>query len=591
MVYPGKLSDVHPIRVPLIPSDVSRQALRRASNTCTSHIVWCIPASSPTCIQYVCLSYRLVYPGKLSDVHPIFVPLIPSGVSRQALRRASNTCAFHSVWCIPASSPTCIQYMYLSYRLVYPSKLSDVHPIHVPLIPSGVSRQALRRASNTCTSHTVWCIPASSPTCIQYVCLSYRLVYPGKLSDVHPIFVPLIPSGVSRQAFRRSSNTCTSHTVWCIPASYPTCIQYLYLSYRLVYPGKLSDVHPLRVPLIPSGVSRQALRRASNTCTSHTVWCIPASSPTCIQYLYLSYRLVYPGKLSDVHPIRVLFIASGVSQQVLPLASNTCTSHSHTVWCIPASSPTCIQYMYLSYRLVYPSKVSNVHPIHVPLIPSGVSRQALRRASNTCTSHTVWCISASLRRASNTCTSHTVWCIPASSPTCIQYVCISYRLVYPGKLSDVHPIFVPLIPSGVSRQALRRASNTCAFHSVWCIPASSPTCIQYMYLSYRLVYPSKLSDVHPIHVPLIPSGVSQQGLRRASQTCTSHTVWCIPASSPTGIQYMYLSYRLVYPGKLSDVHPIRVPLIPSGVSRQALRRASNTCASHTVWCIPASSPT
>ena len=451
--------------------------------------------------------------------------------------------------------------------MVYPGKLSDVHPIRVPLIPSGVSRQALRRASNTCTSHTVWCIPASSPTCIQYVCLSYRLVYPGKLSDVHPIRVPLIPSGVSRQAIRRASNTCTSHTVWC---------------------------------LIPSGVSRQALRRASNTCTSHTVWCIPASSPTCMQYLYLSYRLVYPGKLSDVHPIRIasgvsqqvlsdvhpihvplIVIPSGVSQQVLPRASNTCTSH--TVWCIPARSPTCIQYMYLSYRLVYPGKLSDVHPIHVPLIPSGVSRQALRR----------------LRRASNTCTSHTVWCIPASSPTCIQYMYLSYRLVYPGKLSNVHPIRVhrlvypgklsdvhPIHVVPLIRDPALRRSNT-----VWCIPASSPTCIQYLYLSYRLVYPSKLSDVHPIHVPLIPSGVSQQALRRASNTCTSHTVWCIPASSPTCIQYMYLSYRLVYPGKLSDVHPIRVPLIPSGVSRQALRRASNTCASHTVWCIPASSPT
>ena len=469
MVYPGKLSDVHPIRVPLIPSDVSRQALRRASNTCTSHTVWCIPASSPTCIQYVCLSYRLVYPGKFSDVHPIRVPLIPSGVSRQALRRASNTCTSHTVWFIPASSPTCIQYLYLSYRLVYPGKLSDVHPIRVLFIASGVSQQVLPRASNTYTSHTVWCIPASSPTCIQ-------------------ICVPLIPSGVSQQGLRRASNTCTSHTVWCIPASSPTCIQYMYLSYRLVYPSKLSDVHPIHVPLIPSGVSRQALRRASNTCTSHTVWCIPASSPTCIQYMYLSYRLVYPGKPSDVHPIRELFIPSGVSQQALPRASNTCTSH--TVWCIPASSPTCIQYMYLSYRLVYPSKLSDVHPIHVPLIPSGVSRQALRRASNTCTSHTVWCI-------------------PASSPTCIQYVCLSYRLVYPGKLSDVHPIRVPLIPSGVSQQALRRESNTFASHTVWCIPASSPTCIQYVCLSYRLVYPSRLSHVHPIHVPLIASGLSR----------------------------------------------------------------------------------
>ena len=198
--------------------------------------------------------------------------------------------------------------MYLSYRLVYPGKLSDVHPIRVPLIPSGVSRQALRRASNTCASHTVWCIPASSPTCIQYVYLSYRLVYPGKLSDVHPIHVPLIviPSGVSRQALRRASNTCASHTVWCIPASSPTCIQYVYLSYRLVYPGKLSDVHPIHVPLIPSGLSRQALRRASNTCTSHTLWCIPASSPTCIQYVCLSYRLVYSSKLSDMHPVQLI---------------------------------------------------------------------------------------------------------------------------------------------------------------------------------------------------------------------------------------------------------------------------------------------
>ena len=174
------------------------------------------------------------------------------------------------------------------------------------------------------------------------------MVYPGKLSDVHPIRVPLIPSGVSRQALRRASNTCTSHTVWCIPASSPTCIQYMYLSYRLVYPGKLSHVHLIHVPLIPSGVSQQALRRASNTCTSHTVWCIPASSPTCIQYMYLSYRLVYPGKLSDVHPIHVPLIPSGVSEKALRRASNTCTSHSHTVWCIPASSPTCIQYMYLS---------------------------------------------------------------------------------------------------------------------------------------------------------------------------------------------------------------------------------------------------
>ena len=171
-----------------------------------------------------------MYPSKLSDVNPIRVPLIPSGVSQQALRRASNTCTSHIVWCIPASSPTCIQYMDLSYRLVYPSKLSDVHPIHVPLIPSGVSRKALRRASNTCASHTVWCIPASSPTCIQYVCLSYRLVYPSKLSDVNPIRVPLIPSGVSQQALRRASNTCASHTVWFIPASSPTCIQYMYLS-------------------------------------------------------------------------------------------------------------------------------------------------------------------------------------------------------------------------------------------------------------------------------------------------------------------------------------------------------------------------
>ena len=437
---------MHPIHGPLIPSGLSRQALRRASNTCASHTVWCIPASSPTCIQYVCLSYRLVYPGKLSDVHPIRMPFIPSGVSQQALPRASNTCTSHTVWFIPASSPTCIQYLYLSYRLVYPGKLSDVHPIHVPLIPSGVSQQALRRASNTCTSHTVWCIPASSPTCIQYMYLSYRLVYPGKLSDVHPIHV---------------------------------------FSYRLVYPSKLSDVHPIHVPLIPSGVSQQTLRRASNTCTSHTVWCIPASSPTCIQYMYLSYRLVYPGKLSDVHPIHVplIVIPSGVSRQALRRASNTCTSHSHTVWCIPASSPTCIQYMY----------------------------------------------------------SHTVWCIPASYPTCIQYMYLSYRRVYPSKLSDVHPIHVPLIPSGVSRQALRRASNTCASHTVWCIPASSPTCIQYVCLSYRLVYPSKLSDVNPIRVPLIPSGVSQQALRRASNTCASHTVWFIPASSPTCIQYMYLS--------------------------------------------------
>ena len=409
-MYPGKLSDVHPIHVPLIviPCGVSRQALRRASNTCASHTVWCIPASSPTCIQYMYLSYRLVYPGKLSDVHPIRVPLIPSGVSRQALRRASNTCASHTVWCIPASYPTCIQYLYLSYRLVYPGKLSDVHPLRVPLIPSGVSRQALRRASNTCTSHTVWCIPASSPTCIQYMYLSYRLVYPSKLSDVHPIFVPLIPSGVSRQALRRASHTCAFHSVWCIPASSPTCIQYMYLSYRLVYPSKLSDVHPIHVPLIPSGVSQQGLRRASNTCTSHTVWCIPASSPTCIQYMYLSYRLVYPSKVSDVHPIHVPLIPSGVSRQALRRASNTCTSH--TVWCIPASSPTCIQYMYLSYRLVYPGKLSDVHPIRVPLIviPSGLSQQALQRASNTCASH-----------------SHTVWFMPVSSPTCIQYVCLS----------------------------------------------------------------------------------------------------------------------------------------------------------------------
>ena len=197
------------------------------------------------------------------------------------------------------------------------------------VIPSGLSQQPLRRASNTCASHTVWCIPASCPTCMQYVCLSYRLVYPGKLSDVH-------------------SNMCTSHTVWCIPASSPTCIQYMYLSYRLVYPGKLSHVHLIHVPLIPSGLSRQALPRASNTCTSHTVWCIPASSPTCIQYMYLSYRLVYPGKLSDLHPIHVPLIPSGVSEKALRRASNTCTSHSHTVWCIPASSPTCIQYMYLS---------------------------------------------------------------------------------------------------------------------------------------------------------------------------------------------------------------------------------------------------
>ena len=164
--------------------------------------------------------------------------------------------------------------MSLTYILMYHPHIYVFGGFHVAYIHLDLSSTYIRYWWGPCHLHTSWCIIHIYTFFVRSMSLTYILMYHPHIYVFGGVHVTYIHLDVSSTYIRLSWGPCRLHTSWCIIHIYTFLVEYMSLTYILMYHPHIYVFDGFHVAYIHLDVSSTYIRFWWGPCLLHTSWCI-----------------------------------------------------------------------------------------------------------------------------------------------------------------------------------------------------------------------------------------------------------------------------------------------------------------------------
>jgi hypothetical protein len=221
--------------VAYIHLDVSSTYIRFWRSPCRLHTSWCIIHIYTFLVVSMSLTYILMYHPHIYVFGGVHVAYIHLDVSSTYIRFWWGPCHIHTSWCIIHIYTFLVESMSLTYILMYHPHIYVFGGVHVSYIHFDVSSTYICFWWSPCRLHTSWCIIHIYTFLVESMSLTYILMYHPHIYVFGGVHAAYIHLDVSSTYIRLSWGPCRLHTSWCIIHIYTFLVEYMSLTYILMY--------------------------------------------------------------------------------------------------------------------------------------------------------------------------------------------------------------------------------------------------------------------------------------------------------------------------------------------------------------------